>query len=142
VSAVAAGLRAAADLVELMAASDLPRPTVSSYSSGYDAVDVQWFLQRKDSHEAQKAAAAGIMRAVRGDWVKSAGEWDGPVAEFEQERDGLKLSISVERDAVCERVVVGTETVTHPAKPAEPERTETVDKVEWRCEPVLSEATA
>ncbi|MFJ8815459.1 hypothetical protein [Amycolatopsis thermoflava] len=49
------------------------------------------------------------------------------------------------REQVCERVVVGTETVTRtvpdPDKLAEVpqvEITETVEKVEWRCTPLLA----
>lgn len=40
------------------------------------------------------------------------------------------------RQTVCERVVTGT--ITLPAVPAQPERT--IEKVEWRCSPILEES--
>ena len=39
---------------------------------------------------------------------------------------------------MCERIVK-TEAVTIPAMPAEPERVEVVERVEWRCDPLLVE---
>ncbi len=62
--------------------------------------------------------------------------------------DEVTLHVSGDRDAVCERVVVGTDTVTKRVKDPEllaqvPEIdvTETVDRVEWRCWPLLAETT-
>jgi hypothetical protein len=51
----------------------------------------------------------------------------------------------IERDTVCRRVVTGTRTVvkTVPAPDAPTvEVTETVEDVEWQCEPLLAEATS
>lgn len=57
----------------------------------------------------------------------------------------LKAEALAAREQVCERVVVGTETVTKrvpdPAKLAEVpevEVTETVERVEWQCRPLLA----
>ena len=55
----------------------------------------------------------------------------------------LRLEIAVEREQICERVVVGTKVV--PAKPecVLPATPETVEEViEWRCSSVLEPATA
>lgn len=62
---------------------------------------------------------------------------------------GLGIKVICDRDEVCERVVVGTETVTKTVKdPAalaavpEVEVTEEVEVVEWRCRPLLGERDA
>ena len=48
---------------------------------------------------------------------------------------------NVRREQVCEKVVVGTETVELPAVEARPAQTVTREKTEWRCtEPMLSAA--
>lgn len=59
--------------------------------------------------------------------------------------DAVVLCLAASRAEVCERVVVGTETVTKtvpdPAKLAEVpeiEVTETVETVEWVCRPLLA----
>lgn len=54
---------------------------------------------------------------------------------------GIKVSVNADRDAVCERVVVGTETVEVPdpdALAAVPTIVEERELVEWRCRPVLA----
>jgi uncharacterized protein related to proFAR isomerase len=57
----------------------------------------------------------------------------------------VKFDILAFREEVCERVVIGTETVTKTVKdPAvlatvpDVEVTETVEKVEWVCKPLLA----
>lgn len=53
---------------------------------------------------------------------------------------GGVYQIVASREKTCERVQVGTETVTIPAveaREAQPERTEERPKFEWRCEPLL-----
>lgn len=69
-------------------------------------------------------------------------------AYYNVERDfgPITLQVTASRDAVCERVVVGTETVemTEPdpdAVAALPTitRSVTIDKVEWVCPPSLHE---
>lgn len=57
----------------------------------------------------------------------------------------VQLDVNAHREAVCERVVTGTEmatkTVLDPAKLAEVptvEVTERVETVEWRCAPLLA----
>lgn len=56
------------------------------------------------------------------------------------ERDGY--SITIAREKVCIRRVVGTETVEHPAVEAREAWTEEREVVEWDCEPVLAGASA
>ena len=132
---IVAGLREAAALVE--AHPELPTPYVTSSSDG--RAHVHWFLTMDGRTKVnQRGDAVRIMRAVGGKWDKET------YNEFSfQRRLGLlNLLIQVEREAVCERVVTGTEVVTVPAVAAEPERTEERDVVEWRCEPVLKAAAA
>ena len=134
-------LRAAADLIE--AHPDLPPPyiTTSSHRDQHTA-DLSWFLMINDGRTLaqQKTAAALIVSTIDGHWEKIPDTYQDFV--FRQQRDGLKLDVQVTREAVCERIVTGTETVTIPEKPAEPARTVKRETVEWRCEPLLAEATS
>jgi hypothetical protein len=133
-------LRSAADLIG--AHPELPAPyiTTSSYDDRHGA-DLNWYLMHDSSDLGeQKAAAQKIIRAIGGHWDKVPDTYSD--FTFIQERDGLRLFMQVTREAVCERVVTGTETVTIPAKAAVPERTETREVVEWRCEPLLAEAVS
>ncbi|HEY8664437.1 MAG TPA: hypothetical protein VIL68_12555, partial [Propionibacteriaceae bacterium] len=55
---------------------------------------------------------------------------------------GVSFHVVVHRAAVCERVVTGTHEVTMTAtaaRPAEPERVETVEDVTWVCSSLLAE---
>lgn len=72
---------------------------------------------------------------------------DSPHFGFELEGavDGLHLVVVAPRSEICERVVTGTETVTREVP--DPEAlaavptttvTETVEKVEWICSPLLA----
>lgn len=140
----AANLLAAAALIKTH--PDLPAPYVTSFSST-DTVELNWYLRhREDTDELddQRSAAQQIVKALGGTWDKFHESED---LRMRQRRGGLVFEILVKREAVCERVVVGTETVTIPAteaipaQPAMPERTETRDVVEWRCAPLLAEPT-
>lgn len=131
-------LRAVADLIE--AHPDLPLPLVNVYDYRPEQGDLDWFLMvngRAKDEADQKAIATAIIRALGGKWDKAP---TGDDFRFRQTRGGLNFNVQVHREAVCERVVVGTESVTLPAVEAQPARTETVEKVEWRCEPLLAEA--
>lgn len=137
-STITAALREAADLLE--AHPELPRPYITSKSNGN--LELNWFLHinnTADSLMEQKRLAALIVKTVGGKWDKSSGDWDGGVFRFTQARGSLTFEVLVKRDAVCERIVIGTKTVTIPAKPATPERVVEQDDVEWRCEPLLAE---
>jgi hypothetical protein len=129
-------LHAAAALIE--AHPDLPIPCVFAYSSSR-TVEVTWQLMNDDDNKAdQRTAAAAIVKALGGKWTKEP--W-GDRFDMRTTRDGLKLEIFAHRDQVCERVVVGTETVVVPAVPAQPERIEERELVEWRCESLLAGGT-
>lgn len=118
---------------------DLPQPYITSRSDG--TLDLDWMLHLHGRDEAeQKAMAARIVADIDGQWQKGQGDWSGPLALFSQRRGQLQLLVQVRRDAVCERVVVGTETVTIPAVEAQPARTEEREVVEWRCQPLLADA--
>jgi hypothetical protein len=135
------GLRAVADLID--AHPGLPEPYTSFYGSGN--IDVQWYLQiQNQDFTWQKATAAKIVSDIGGKWNKRdlvEGRLD-----FEQTLDnGVHLTLTVSRDAVCERVVIGTHEVTIPETPAmpacdaTPEHVKTVEDVKWVCSPLLAE---
>lgn len=93
------------------------------------------------------AHLAEFMRAGRhhgAETTKSASKGsDWFVAELRWGRVGL--DVNARREEVCERVVVGTETVTKTVKDPEllatvpdVEVTEEVEIVEWQCKPLLA----
>jgi len=131
-------LRALADLIDDH--PDLPTPYVTSFETH---LDVHWYLHIHDIDLAdQKATAAFIVQALGGKWDKTQ---DGERFDFTQTREGMILEVAVNRAAVCERVVTGTHKVTVPATPAipkqaaRPERTATVEDVQWVCSSLLAE---
>lgn len=130
----AAALRQVAEL--LVEHPDLPRPYVTMFSDARHA-EVHWYLHINDRGdlETQKKAAQKIIRDLGGTWDKDPRD-DGMF--LHREHGLLKLEVAVKREAVCERIVTGTETVTVPAVEAQPERIETREVVEWVCaEPIL-----
>lgn len=134
--------RAVADFIE--AHPGIPTPYTSVYDHQPERADLRWYLHINDKGDEafQRDAAKAIVRAVGGKWDK---EFNDDEARFTQVRDGLYMLVVVRREAVCERRVVGTETVTLPATPAEPalpERTVEREVVEWDCSPVLGEVSA
>ena len=135
-STIVERLRVVADLIA--SHTDLPTPSVFAYSHG--TVDVSWQLMHDDeTKDDQRAAALRIRRAIGGQWNKNP--W-GDRFDFERDYDGIKLQIYANREQVCERRVVGTETVTVPAVDAQPERTETREIVEWDCVSLLAESVS
>lgn len=132
-----AQLRLAADV---LADHDLPAAYVTCYSSG--TIEICWYLYINGKDQAGNAHK--ILQALGGTWNKSA-QGDDRFCFDQVVRDGIvKLHVSVARDEVCERVVVGTEDLVVPASPAveaQPERVETREVVEWRCGSLLEAAT-
>lgn len=122
----AAALRRAADLIEEH--PDLPHPVITSYSAGN--VEIDWMIHRDDN---QRGLMKQIRQSLGGVWEKVPA---GQYYMLRQDREDVRLTITTDREQVCERVVVGTETVTIPAVEAQSERTEVREIVEWRCEPV------
>lgn len=129
-SSLAASLRAAAEIFDAHPA--LAKPT--SISCGYDYVEIVWHVWTADAMQT-------IRRTIGGTWEKST-LVDGAYYIVEQERPGVLFRVQAHREAVCERVVTGFETVTVPAVEAQPERVEQRDVVEWRCAPLLAEEVA
>lgn len=132
---LAESLRLAADLVEQY--PNLPAPYVTSGSNG--RAHVSWYLQNEGTLAEQKADAARLVRVLGGKWNKMGGASD---FYFKQVRGALYLTVAVQREAVCERVVTGTKAVVLPAQEAQPERTVELEIAEWRCEPLLAGADA
>lgn len=131
-AAVAAGYRHLADLIE-SGACPIPINASISINLGYRA---------EVAPEDQPAAAAELRRAFGGGhWDKE--DFDGYGSSSLILRGmcgGLPIDIWIDRSQVCERVVVGTETVEVPALPATEARTETREVYEWRCGPPLDAA--
>lgn len=133
-SEITAALREAADLLEQH--PELPAPYINGSDWGL-SLDWQMMVKHGNNLSAQKATAAQVVQAIGGDWQKVE---LGDTFHFRQTHGLLRLDVYVDRPAVCERVVTGTETVTIPAVEAQPERVEEREVVEWRCQPLLAEA--
>lgn len=120
---------------------DLPAPYIALYDHTPHTADLKWYLHinGKGAAETQRKIAVCIIRTLGGKWDKGI---DDRAVDFTQERDGLELQVTVVREAVCTRRVVGTETVIIPAVEATPEQTVEREVVEWDCAPVLAEVTA
>lgn len=124
--ATADAYRHAASLIEDH--PDLPIPFAAS--SG----QIWWTLYAWDCPAGVPATVALIRRTIGGKWDKREHNSYGSA---EMVFSHGRYEIKVQREAVCTRRVVGTETVTKPAVSL-PERTETVEIVEWDCSPVLA----
>lgn len=131
--------RAVADFLD--AHPGIPVPYTAVYDHQPDVADLSWYMHinGKGDETVQREAAQAIVRGVGGKWDK---EFSDNEARFAQRRDGLNMLVVVVREAVCERRVVGSETVVVPAIEAEPERTVVREIVEWDCSPVLTEVSA
>jgi hypothetical protein len=115
----------------------LPSPYVTCFSSA-ERVEVNWYLHLNRDIE-ERAVAAQIVRAFGGGWDKADADEQ---MRFTRNVGNVEMTILVSREEVCERVVVGSETVTLPATtpvPALPERTVEREIVEWRCGSLLAE---
>lgn len=124
----------------LEAHPDLPEPT--HFNVQYRA-EVKWLIWENDLAR-QKRTAESVVRFLPGKADKREnGDW----FEYSGEVDGVKWEVVAAREAVCERVVTGTRTVTRTVPdPAVDvplvEVTEEVETVEWVCAPLLAGATA
>ncbi len=114
----------------------MPDPNVSvrAYDWCEPRIEFSWHLS---GGEDQKPLARQIVRALGGKWDKRT--WDGTYLLNQKPDRGLEYIIYLDRDEVCERVVVGQTEKIMPAVEAQPERVELVDEVEWRCGSILSE---
>ncbi|WP_020580151.1 hypothetical protein [Actinopolymorpha alba] len=129
------GLRKLADLLEQH--DEVPVPY-----QGSSASPMTFHFLR--SSVDNRAAMAAAVRAFPGRLDKDA---RSNYFDLSGQLDGLHVTFTAFRNEVCERVVVGTETVTRVIKDAEalakvPEVqvTEEVEIVEWRCGSLLADA--
>lgn len=127
------GLRALADLLD--ANPDLKLPYEGSTGE---------LLVILTSEDDQKAALAAWARALPGEKRKDV---RGATFDLYGSLHGLRLQVIASRDQVCRKVVTGTREVTKtiPDPSVEVptvEVTETVETVEWVCEPILGERVA
>lgn len=118
---------------------DLPLPYITS-STTDGGVHAQWFLHlHYTDYAEQKRVAQQVIRGLGGKWDKDHSDTEMTFTQGDI-LDPIRYTVQVTREAVCRRVVTGTEQVTVPAVQAQPERVETRETVEWVCEPVLAEA--
>jgi len=133
-AALAAGYRHLADLIESEQAPIPVNPSVSLFlSHGVTPVD------------EQPAAARDLMRALGGGRYEKDVTSAGGSLILRGMCGGLPVDVWVTRDAVCERVVVGTDEVTETVPVGEDTRpvetvSRTVERVEWHCAPLLGAA--
>lgn len=135
-TAYTTGLRQLADILD--ANPDLPLPYTGTDSS------LNWIEVTRKNDEIRDAARL-FARLVPGTIVKKprddAFDLIGHLA-------GLKVCFIAAREAVCTRVVTGTREVTIAATPAvpatepQPERTQTIEDVEWVCGSLLADVEA
>jgi len=136
-----AGLRALADLLEQH--DELPLPSHGA------SQPLDWWIWEHEVEDA-KAVMATIVRLLPGAKSKVVGE-SGASSWFtvEAKLHGLRINVNARRNTVCRRVVKGVREVTKEV--ADPEAlaavptvtvTETVEDVEWVCEPLLAPVEA
>jgi hypothetical protein len=125
------GLRALADILEQH--PEVPLPFTGT------GTDLTFHFLHGDNPRAELVTA---VRAFPG--VKDKKVWDN-YYDVSLTLHGLKVSMTAFRDVVCTRVVTGTETVTREVPDADALAsvptttiTETVETVEWICEPLTA----
>lgn len=126
------GLRALAGILEYNPA--VPLPTTGTN------MPVTWNFWGDDAREQMTS----VRRAIPGTWDKHL--WDAPESgnsyiDLNGKLAGLRLQIGAYRDAVCTRVVKGTETreVQEIVTPAEMRMVaKEVEVVEWECGSLLA----
>lgn len=135
-AAYTAGLRQLADILD--AHPEVPLPYEGTGKSLGKRISF-YYLGDKDPRAALAAARRAFgVPMEKNDSIDSSFSLTGSLA-------GLHFALTAEREAVCERVVVGTREVeVEEADPAavaalpKVKRTVTVEDVEWRCTPLLA----
>lgn len=106
---------------------------VACYTSEYSVTLTCYGDNAKDTMRTLRRELGGL-------WKKQA---YGDTFTIEQEVGAksvnFTLRIQGDREKICTRVVTGTEVKTIPAVEAKPERTETVEVVEWDCGSLLDD---
>jgi hypothetical protein len=130
------GLRALADLLETT--PDLALPTTQK---------IEWAIHYQGTTpEEQRAALAKTARLIPGRLDKNdpnSGHYAELYLVLTGNVGGMPIEIWGERPTVCTKVPTGTETITHTVPDPTVvvptvEVTETVEKFEWICEPILA----
>jgi len=129
------GLRMLADLLDNN--PNIPLP----YTGREKHTGLLWIL-----HDDQRATLAAIAKALPGKVEKSVRVKDGAFDLIGQ-LAGFHVKAIANRDEVCTRVVVGTETITKKVPDPsvtvpEVEVTETVERIDWICTPLLADGEA
>lgn len=126
----AAGLRALADLIEA-------NPDLAKHAAYLRTLNI-WHSD--DAKIVEAIARAGLRHGA-----KVQKEYSDTIFQLRLSWGPVTAELLSYRDEVCERVVVGTETVTKTVKDPdalaavpEIEVTEEVEKVEWICRPLLA----
>lgn len=128
----------------LRANPDLPEPT--HFEVQHEA-SLRWLIWGKDLQE-QKETAAAVVRFIPGTATKSTDKYgSADWIDYSGEVDGVSWDIVCQREAVCERVVTGTKTITREVPDPTVvvptvEVTEEVETVEWVCGPLLADGQA
>jgi len=139
-----AGLRALADLLD----ADPRIPIPNAGSSKWNAISFAVGFGESDD-EAVKAQVVAVARSlIVGQWRKEYDEpnpdsyGDGCLRIYGTTAAGLTVHICTPREKVCRKVVTTSEvtkTVPDPTiEVPQVEVTETVESVEWVCEPILA----
>lgn len=121
---------------QIQAAVDLITATPELTLSAIDIDRFESTVTIRDYAVDTAADLARVSRAIGGRWDKR--ESDTLFALHREIADGIFVELVASRGQVCERVVVGTETVEVP-DPDAPKVTVERDVVEWRCAPILAD---
>lgn len=137
-AAFTTGLRQIADWLD--AHPEVPLPYLSSVATGRYEPTLPWYLMA-----GERDVIAAMGRAM-GTFDKRG---DDDKFRIFRRFAGIAVCAQIDRDEVCERVVIGTREVTEEVP--DPEAlaavpkvtvTTTVEDVEWRCMPLLAEGGA
>lgn len=113
-------------------------PELGDLSMSFPLTDrISMYVPAFDEDSAERFATA--VRALKDGAPLGAvrREDDDSYTRFSRDFGAVKVAIYTYRDAVCERVVVGTETV-EIADPDAPMITVEREIVEWKCSPILA----
>jgi hypothetical protein len=130
----AAGLRALADMIEA-------NPRLEEvFRYAFNQIDV--FVGKASDPKTEMAdlIRVGMSHGAKVD-KRGSDVWMTAILRF----GPVELHVNGHREEVCERIVTGVETVTKTVKDPEAlaavpeiEVTEEVEKVEWRCSPLMA----
>ena len=133
-----AAIRALADLLAGTPALPLPTHVASN--------EITWSFGSTTDDPATKVAET--IRHIPGPFAKNdptASGYDSTYYTLKGSLAGFPVEVWAYRDAVCEKVVTGTEQVTKLVPDPDAPKVEVVETVEtftWQCKPILAEATS